>query len=735
MRGSVATLLLVCACVTARPVASPPIEAELDPERLLASLREAPAGLAGSRIESASGAKGDLRQVYRRVAPATVIVRAGASYGSGVVFDARGYVLTNHHVVARAPLVDLKAKVQLQRGRLSPAGVMTLDEAPLWAWVLKSDPLLDLAVLQVIDPPADLAVVKLSKRDPTPGQPVAALGHGAIGLLWAIKDGEVASVGKLATHLASLVGSDCVVASGSEAAAPCRAAGASVEQERKRLEARVPGLVVQSSCSISPGDSGGPLVDLTGELVGVNAFLKTDPRAGVATSFHVHLAEVRRFLEAVPAAPEPRLPSPWDLLPPGGAWADVDGDGRDDLYTAGLGARAAFVINASQRAVPAGQLSRLAPDAVLAQVDGQWLGWFDRDGDGTFDRVVLSGQGGAPGKAFALVGRAPGAFLGAASLLDPELLPSPRWGAIARELEGELSPSTAPPPDPLAGLKALVARDLDADGRPDAVVARRGAGSAIFIDPTGSLFTDQLELLSQLKAQPAAVRIVRQPSRTWIFVGGTRIFETTNLITVERAYLVGADGALVPAPELRSTDWRGLTLASFAGRARERVHAALAAFSLTRSVRPPATFPIFGAPKGRVTTSSAPNLPHAIVMASEGGQAVTMAFLLDGPEATASADRQAWAEQGFPGAGFVWSSLEGVEWFQYDTDADGRLDAMVIRRGGRQEGRRVTPTGVEDAPGLAAGPPLKPSLLRDPARASRLRALATEAFAAELIEP
>ena len=193
-----------------------------DPERLLSALREAGTSVGASRIVQTGGAKGDLREVYRKAAPATVIVRAGASYGSGVVFDRRGFVLTNHHVIAHAELVDLKAKVQLQRGAISPQGVMVLDERPMTAWVLKSDPLLDLAVLKIADPPADLVSITMSKRDPTPGEPVAALGHGGIGLLWAIKDGEVASIGKLATHLASLVGTDCVVESDAAASAACR---------------------------------------------------------------------------------------------------------------------------------------------------------------------------------------------------------------------------------------------------------------------------------------------------------------------------------------------------------------------------------------------------------------------------------------------------------------------------------------------------------------------------------
>jgi S1-C subfamily serine protease len=730
-----AQLLLLCACVTSRGAPRTSSSGD-EPERQLSALREAGTSIGASRVAQTGGAKGDLREVYRKAAPATVIVRAGASYGSGVVFDTRGFVLTNHHVIARAELVDLKARVQLQRETISPQGVMVLDERPMTAWVLKSDPLLDLAVLKIADPPADLVAVKLSKRDPTPGEPVAALGHGGIGLLWAIKDGEVASVGKLATHLASLVGTDCVVDSNVEASAACRSVGASVELERQRLEEKVPGLVVQSSCQISPGDSGGPLVNLSAELVGVNAFLKTDPRAGVATNFHVHVAEVRRFLEAVPEQPEPRLPSAWDLVASGGAWADSDGDGKDDVYQSGSGARAAFIVNTSQQPVPPGLPMRLRPDAVLGQVDGQWIGWFDRDADGTFDRVVIAALRGGIGKALAFNGRTPGAFLGAASLTDPDLLPSPRWAALARELAPVLDSSTLlEPPEPLAGAKDFKARDLDGDGKPDAVFAQRGMGSAVFIDATAEVLSKTVAVEPSLRAATPALRVVRQPGRWWIFLGATRILESTNFVTVERAFLRSGSGALVAEPALRGTDWRAVTLSSFTGLARERAGQALATFTLYRPDRPLATFPVFGAAKGKISALSGPGLPLAIVTATEF-QATTMGFALDATTGPTLATRTDWAQRGFPGAGFLWSSFEGVEWFQYDTDGDGQIDAVILKRGAVLEGRRIMKDGsVVEAADLSKGAPLQPALLKDATRSARLRALALEAFAPELIEP
>src|SRR5438094_219751 len=60
------------------------------------------------RAKTVAGAKGDIREVYRKVAPATVLIRTPNGFGTGIVVDPRGFVLTNHHVVAGGELVDFK---------------------------------------------------------------------------------------------------------------------------------------------------------------------------------------------------------------------------------------------------------------------------------------------------------------------------------------------------------------------------------------------------------------------------------------------------------------------------------------------------------------------------------------------------------------------------------------------------------------------------------------------------
>lgn len=721
MRTLLPALVVACACASPR-VPPRPIESTFDPQRLIAEavgLPPSPVSLGSARVPE--GSKGDLRELYRRVAPATVIVRAGSGYGSGVIVDARGYVLTNHHVIARAAIVDLKQQVQVQWGRLGADGSMRLEPQLLEGWVLDSDPLRDLAIIQLVSPPPGLPSIKVSKRSPVPGQPVAALGHGGIGLLWAIKDGEVAGVGRLATHLAGLIGRTC-----DEGAGPCGVEATSVERERQRLEAAMPGLVIQSSCPISPGDSGGPLVDLSGELVGVNAFLKTDTRAGVATNFHVHLDEIRAFLSAVPASPRVKAPNPWELIAANGQWLDTDGDGLRDLFVSLRAERRGFVINASQRPITGAWFTTLRPDAVIAHTGEQWLGWFDSDGDGAFERLITSGRD--VSKAWALRGSAV-TFAGAARLTDPSLLASPRWAALAGELEALMRSGASGPIDPGFGLAQTVGHDLDGDGRLDVVTARRLTGTALFVDATQDVLDGKAGLPEQVRAKPVALRLVRQLDGWWIFLGDSRVLESRDLVSVSRAWLRSASGALVEWPAAIGRDWRGLVVGAFAGLSRERVVQALSRFTVgVGSARP---FPVFSSVESAVQVLPGPGDPTAIVTATEGEPvATTLAFAPARPGTRE--ERIAWARQGFPGAPFLWTAWEGTEWFQYDRDGDGSIDLVVLRREGRSTARELTKgEWVEVAPPAL---PVHPGYLTAPERA-RFRSLALEVFPEALVAP
>src|SRR5690606_10314832 len=79
-------------------------------------------------------------EIYRAVAPATVIIRVGGGFGSGIVVHPDGWILTNHHVVASGEAEDFRFKAEVQLGHLDPrTGAMERDTKEYEAFVHKAD--------------------------------------------------------------------------------------------------------------------------------------------------------------------------------------------------------------------------------------------------------------------------------------------------------------------------------------------------------------------------------------------------------------------------------------------------------------------------------------------------------------------------------------------------------------------------------------------------------------------
>ncbi len=142
-------------------------------------------------------------------------VRQGA--GSGFVIDARGYVLTNNHVVDGAVAI----RVKFDDGR-------SYDGT-----VLGTDPATDIALVKLKNPPANLAVLKLGDSDAMRvGDWVVAIGN-PFGLASSV------SVGILSA-------------------------------KARDIHAGNYDDFLQTDAAINPGNSGGPLFNLKGEVIGIN---------------------------------------------------------------------------------------------------------------------------------------------------------------------------------------------------------------------------------------------------------------------------------------------------------------------------------------------------------------------------------------------------------------------------------------------------------------------------------
>ena len=160
--------------------------------------------------------------------------RRRQSAGSGVIVDAdRGYVLSNHHVVARAESVTVTLK----------------DNRRFEAEILGSDPGTDIALLRI---EADgLASLPIGDSDALEvGDFVIAIGN-PFGLGQTVTSGIVSALGR---------------------------SGINVEGYED---------FIQTDASINPGNSGGALVNLHGELVGINTAIIGPSGGNVGIGFAV----------------------------------------------------------------------------------------------------------------------------------------------------------------------------------------------------------------------------------------------------------------------------------------------------------------------------------------------------------------------------------------------------------------------------------------------------------------
>jgi len=139
--------------------------------------------------------------------------------GSGVIVDARGFILTNHHVVDKVQGIE----------------VHLFDGTNLPARVVQSDREMDLAVLKVEAGRPLTAVAIGSSADLMLGETVITIGN-AFGYENTISKGIVSALKRNVT-LAD-------------------------DQVYRNL--------IQTDACINPGNSGGPLINADGELVGIN---------------------------------------------------------------------------------------------------------------------------------------------------------------------------------------------------------------------------------------------------------------------------------------------------------------------------------------------------------------------------------------------------------------------------------------------------------------------------------
>ncbi len=193
------------------------------------------------------------RQIYKTKAPGVVLLVASeknsssASAGTGSIIRSDGTIITNCHVVFN-PKTDSpfeSVHVFLKPKRVT--GDMNKDLSRHFTGkVIAYDKNLDLALIKMMKPPANLTVITLGNPGQLgPGDETIAIGHPEQGGLWTITRGVI---GAEIDNFKGIQGKD----------------------------------VFQMDTSLNRGNSGGPLFDIRGYQVGVNTAIARKGANGIA---------------------------------------------------------------------------------------------------------------------------------------------------------------------------------------------------------------------------------------------------------------------------------------------------------------------------------------------------------------------------------------------------------------------------------------------------------------------
>lgn len=469
-------------------------------------------------------------EAYRLAAPSTVIIRTRDGLGSGVVVDASGLVLTNHHVIDDFQQPDLTMHVSLELPQVEATGRLTRGKKIYEGRVVKSDPTKDLALVRILNPPKDLRAVNLSAIDPQVGENVLSIGHAGIGLLWAAKTCTVSGVGDQTRDASMLEVGDCTIRDESDtdkqASRRKEQCEARKKQIKEEVESATQGVAVQTGCNITHGDSGGPLLNARGELVGLNQSLRFD---AATVAFHVHVAEIRQFLRNIPSGPVQVVPDPWCEGGSDAAAQDIDGDGKRDTVILGGASMArmfgmdggATFIDLDQDDSPSTRGSRAFDAEVIVLKKGDDVfAWYDTDNDGSYDVLLRNKEGDASvdlGWRLTDKGYVRDKELERGKTIDIERVKNvalrPRLGVIAQNLgwsklasEATLAvQSTLTVPDPFADTlqDAQAMSNEGPEEKPSIVYGSSQAGMLMMIDVKS-------EALRNLKGGDDAKRLYEQ---------------------------------------------------------------------------------------------------------------------------------------------------------------------------------------------------------------------------------
>ncbi len=181
-------------------------------------------------------------QFFRQFFPELPREREQKSLGSGVIIDRAGYILTNHHVVARADAIQVK----LSDTRSFPGELVGSD------------------------PRTDVALVRIQGKD----LPQAEVG-----------DSDDLQVGDWVLAIGNPFGLEETVTAG-------------IVSAKERVIGSGPyDSFIQTDASINPGNSGGALVDVDGKVVGLNSAIYSRSGGSIGIGFAIPINLANQIVE------------------------------------------------------------------------------------------------------------------------------------------------------------------------------------------------------------------------------------------------------------------------------------------------------------------------------------------------------------------------------------------------------------------------------------------------------
>ncbi len=221
-------------------------------------------------------------EVFRQASPSVVYITSSRQVrsifsmnpqeipqgsGSGIVWDERGHIITNFHVIQNAS----RLTVTMQDGSNHDAEVVG------------------------VAPDKDLAVLRIDSGD-TGLQPIA------------LGDSSLLEVGRKVIAIGNPFGLDATMTVG-----VVSALGREINSvTRRRIRD-----VIQTDAAINPGNSGGPLLNSLGQLVGVNTAIYSPSGASAGVSFAIPVNTVKDIVPDLIEYGEVQRPAMGiNLLPP-----------------------------------------------------------------------------------------------------------------------------------------------------------------------------------------------------------------------------------------------------------------------------------------------------------------------------------------------------------------------------------------------------------------------------------